>query len=364
MRPVWFRLHWLLGLTLGGVLAFSGLTGALQAFGPELSDWSNGGYTHMDAHGAAPLPVQELHDRALHALPGRRLVEITTYADSTRPARVRLAVTAPFIGPTAPIAETRMADPYNGELLPVRPFGRRVERFMWWLHEVHQGHWGGPRDRLAWWGPRLVGSAAVTLFIAALSGLYLRWPRGKAARSWRSWLWIHSRLKGRVFLFNLHAVLGTCALLAFLVSAHSGVFQNQPMAWYHRALQLSLGVPPLPPFQFPHDDSSIVALIHVDNGGYFDADGDVERGSRATLDLRTGRIAAQPAGREPATLGQKLDAWNQLIHEGRIAGRTGTAYMMLAALALPVFYVTGWLMYLRRARWRPITSVRTPSDRG
>jgi uncharacterized iron-regulated membrane protein len=92
-------------------MAFSGLTGGLMAFGPELTDYFSGGHKKVEAHGAPPLPQSNLQARVHAALPERRSSKITTYAGPSRPAR---------------------------------PLGQSVERFIHWLHGVHQGHWGGP----------------------------------------------------------------------------------------------------------------------------------------------------------------------------------------------------------------------------
>ena len=378
LRKVLFQCHWFVGITVGAILAFSGLTGGLMAFGPQLTDYFSGGYQSIDGHGAPPLGTGELYARVQAALPERTITELTTYADATRPARVRLAVAAGFIGPTAPIAETRMVDPYSGALLPVRPFGQAVERGVHWLHDVHQGHWGGPADPVARSGGFLVGLGSVLLLFVALSGLYIRWPAGRSARSWRAWLALYPRLKGRAFLFNLHAVFGTVALLFLLVSAHSGAFQNGEMNWYGNGVRALVGLPAMrrpggppgaggpPPTgamgpggmgpggparpggpEGPRDPNT-VRLIHLDVDDYFDADGLAHGAKQSTLDRRSGAITPQPPEPAARSFGEKLAATNQILHEGRILGTTGTLLMMLASLCLPAFFVTGWMMYLKR----------------
>ena len=62
-------------------------------------------------------------------------------------------------------------------------------------------------------------------------------------------------------------------------------------------------------------------------------------------------LAVQPE-KAVAGFGAKLVAYNQIIHEGRILGRFGTFLVMLAGFAMPAFYVTGWMMYLKRRRAR------------
>src|SRR6202008_3997063 len=71
-------------------------------------------------------------------------------------------------------------------------------------------------------GKLVAGSVAACLFVLALSGLYLRWPR----KPWslRAWLKLDFALSGRSFLWNLHSVLGTCALLLYLVFTVTGMY--------------------------------------------------------------------------------------------------------------------------------------------
>lgn len=382
LRKIWFQAHWIVGITLGAILCFSGVTGGLMAFGPELTDYFSGGSETIYSVDDAPLSAAALYQRIHDANPSRRIVDLTTYADAHRPAMVHFDVPAGFIGPTAPIAETRMVDPYTGKLMPARPFGHAVERFMHWLHEVHQGHWGPPGAKLPDIGATLVGLGSVFLFFMAFTGLYLRWPRGKAARNWRSWFKIQTRLKGRAFLWNLHSVIGTCVLLAYLVSAHSGAFQNGEMGWYGSGVRAVLGLPAEqrggggPPGGVPGGPggppgaggpgpgaggpggppgggmalSHTVQLIAMPSNGFVDADGDQVNATISILDTNTGMVTAQPADPAPKSFAEALAANNQLIHEGRIWGRTGTALIGTAALCMPVFYISGWMMYLHRRR--------------
>ncbi len=360
MRRLLANIHWFIGITLGAVLAFSGVTGALMAFGPELTDWAAGGGAFVDGGSSAvALSPAQLYARIQPAVPGRRIVDITTWADPRRPARVRIDVPG-FMGPTSPVPEIRMANPYSGELLPARPAGQRIAFFMHWLHEVHQGHVGGPRDAAPRYAAFAVGLASLSLLVMALSGLYLRWPRGRAARSWRAWLRVDVRLRGRAFLWNLHTVVGTVVLLAYVLSAHSGAFQSGPMSWYGNGMRAMLGLAPMPhapgpppagpPGAPPRLPDRPVRLIAMAPDGFFDADYDAVHASIARLDPATG-IATPEAEPAPARgPGAWLGANNQLLHEGRVFGRAGTAVIALASLAMPLFYVTGWMMYLKRRR--------------
>lgn len=352
LKKIAFQLHWIVGITIGAILSFSGLTGGLMAFGPELTTLFSGGYTRLEDGGASPLSAAELYARIHAAIPSRRILDLTTYDDLHRPAMVHFAVPATFIGPTAPIPETHMVDRYSGTLMPYRPLGHAIERSLHWLHEIHQGHWGAPGALLPRIGVPLIGWSTLCLFVMALSGLYLRWPRGKAVRDWRSWFRIHPRLKGRAFLWNLHSVIGTCVLLVYLISAHSGEFHE--MGWYGGSVRALVGLPPTrqgAPGAFGSPSATkTVRLISMPSDGYVDAAGDQINARMSMLDTQSGAISVQSPEPRPKNFGEALAADNQLLHEGRIGGRVGTAIVAAAALGMPVFYVTGWMMYLHRRR--------------
>ena len=70
-------------------------------------------------------------------------------------------------------------------------------------------------------GRVVTGVLAACLMFLALSGLYLRWPR--RVWDWRAWLTFDPALKGRSFLWGLHSVAGTCALVMYLVFTSTGL---------------------------------------------------------------------------------------------------------------------------------------------
>ena len=367
LRNVVFQAHWLVGITVGTFMAFSGLTGGLMAFGPQLTDFFSGANDRVAASSAAPLAVPALYARVHEQLPQSTVTKISVYQDVRKPVKIVFAAPPGPMGPLGPQPTTRLANPYTGELLPVRPAGRAIERFMSWLRDVHQGHWSGPGG-ISSVAATCVGLGAVLLIAMTFAGLYLRWPRGRAAGKWRSWLRIYPRLKGRAFLFNLHAVLGTCALLVLLMIAHSGAFQNGEMSWYGNTVRRLTGLPPLvergpPPGaagagpgmeQGPPPGAGgpgAVSIVYLGAHGYVDADAvDIDVARTLEFDPATGGLKDVPPDPAPRTFGEKLAANNQIIHEGRIFGPWGVLVVMLAALCLPVFYVTGWMMYLQRRR--------------
>ena len=63
------------------------------------------------------------------------------------------------------------------------------------------------------------------------------------------------------------------------------------------------------------------------------------------------RYAGQP-------LGHRLRGSMLALHSGGYFGPLGTALMMVASLAMPLFGVTGWLLYLGRRRMKREAAAR------
>ena len=89
-------------------------------------------------------------------------------------------------------------------------------------------------------GRNITGACSLILVFFCLSGLYLRWPRQVA--SWRAWLTLDWRKKGRSFNWDLHSVFGTWCLLFYLFSALTGLYWSYD--WYSQGLNKLLSDAP------------------------------------------------------------------------------------------------------------------------
>ena len=297
-RQAWFQLHWLLGITAGSVLLVIGLSGAVLSFREELIDALN---------------------------PGGRHVAVQT--------------------------QEALAPP---QLLAA-------------------------------------GVLAIGLFVLALSGLYLRWPRRPL--DWRAWFTFDPALEGRPFLWGLHSVAGTCALLLYLVFTTTGVYwafdavrdRVDAFAGQPRAPAQARNAPRVRNMQ--RDDAGAVdvapawaafqrraaasgwseVILRVPTGAaptvlftWLDAHPAHERArNRMTVRLPGGEVA-QDERHDGKPLGGRFLAAIYPLHMGTYFGLPGRIAMMLAALMLPVFTVTGWMLYLdRRRKKRAVAAERS-----
>jgi sulfite reductase (NADPH) flavoprotein alpha-component len=363
LRTIWFRLHWFVGITAGTVLTIIGLTGATLAFRDELIDALDPGVRHVAVRDVPTLAPADVVAAIARVRPDARIAQVTI--DATPGAAVRIAF-APVPG------ERRGAvvyvDPYTGALQPAL----RAADFFEWVEQLHR--WLLlPREI----GKPVTGALAACLLFMALSGLYLRWPRRMFA--WRSWFAFDVSRRGRLFLRGLHALLGTFALVVYLVSTSTGLYwgfdavKDSVDGWLGANVRLEGGRSPrteggrevagpldlarvwtafvqragawqLASLRLPDRASQPIQVVWLAQDAPHDR-------ARSRMDLRadTGevvrdvRYADQPRG-------DRLVSLVYPLHTGTALGLPGRIAITMAALLLPVFAVTGWAMYLLRRR--------------
>ena len=377
-----FQIHWFLGITAGLVLAVVGVTGALLSFEHDLLKAMNAGVMTVPVPGRAPLPPADLLARIAQAAPGKAIASITLSSAPGDAARVGFAPPANAApGPGGRVrGESRYVNPYTGALLG-QPRG---EGFFRTTMQVHR--WLAAGDV----GKQIVGASTLALVFFCLSGLYLRWPRRWL--DWRAWLRLDGSLKGRSFLWHLHSVVGTWVVVAYLVMSLTGLFWSYD--WYRSGLYTITGTPvpaqrggppaeaqAQPPGQRPERAPGAAAAdVGVDVAAAFAAF-DAAVPARSSLTLRLPSAAGQPlefsyqdanpaherannrlvldAGTlavsaheryDDKPAGQKIMASILPLHSGSFFGLPGLLLFGLASLAMPLFAVTGWMLYLDRRR--------------
>lgn len=224
LKKIWFQTHWLLGISAGIVLAVVGVTGATLSFQNQILRVLNPGVMTVEERGERALTPVELLNAIRGAAPDKTVVSLTLSSDPGDAARVG------FAGANGPRGETRYVDPYSGALLGDGAL--RGEATLRLMDQIHRRLAAGEV------GKQITGACAIALVVLALSGLYLRWPR--SAGDWRKWLTLDWSRKGRSFLWDLHAVAGTWALVFYLCAALTGLYWSYD--WYRSALYKIAGV--------------------------------------------------------------------------------------------------------------------------
>lgn len=360
MRTALFQIHWFLGLTAGLVLMVLGATGGLLSVEDEVTGLISPDIVSVPVREAPRLTPDALIARLKDEAPGRHVTLMVLNGAPDRAAQVRLA-------DGSGRGRETYVDPYDGRILgPARgeEFFHFVRRLHRWL--ILPGNGDG-------WGRTLTGASALALVYLSLSGLYLRWPRGR--RDWRVWLKPALNRRGRALYWSLHAVVGTWVLVLYLVMALTGLWWSY--GWYRDgATYLLTGRPPAAAARntvkregSPVPLDPAFAAFAAAAGPYATASLAPSREGETIRIRSVARDASHFQARDEwrlrpdgslesrdlyaeRALGLRLAGSMLALHEGRFFGPVGWIAFMLAALAMPVFGVTGLLLYLGRRRSR------------
>ncbi|TWB51440.1 sulfite reductase (NADPH) flavoprotein alpha-component [Nitrospirillum viridazoti] len=371
-RWVIYQLHWLLGITLGFVLALMGITGATMSFEDQIMRALSPGVITVAPREAPVLAPDALLARVREQRPDTRVEGVFLSARKDEAARVLFAG-----GVGGNRGERAYVDPYDGTVL-----GRATgEEFFAFIRRLHRwlalpGNGDGP-------GRQITGAAVMALLFFCVSGLYLRWPRRPL--DWRAWLALDTGAKGRAFLWSLHAVIGTWVLLVYLVIGLTGLWWSYD--WYRdAAVQLLTGQPLPAREEGPKGEKGgrergkgEAGPVSVDTAwaGFLAREGDHYAMALLTppgkaggptrvryrplgapadqaydemvLDTATGQVKSESHYADKA-LGAQLLAGVLTVHRGTYFGTGGAVVFMAAAGAMPLFTITGLLMYLDRRR--------------
>lgn len=390
------RTHWLLGITAGVVLAIVGVTGAALSFEHELLRATNPGVMTVNANGQAPLTPAELVARVQTTHPDWRITVLNLSGDPQHAARITFAAKP---GSANRRGESHYLNPYSGEL-HAKPRG---EAFFRQVTQIHRYLAAGDT------GKAIVGASTVVLLVLCLSGVYLRWPRRPL--QWRIWLMPNWSLKGRGFLWNLHAVAGTWALAFYILASLTGLYWSYD--WYRDGLfaltgaprptqqatqqatqQIHQQVPPAPAranaeaggrtrfranaaaptvdlarawtvFRSEVKDVSSVTMRLPERAGqtlqfnYLDLNAAHERASNRLVLDATGASVITHERYDDKPAGAKLMSSMFVLHSGGFFGLPGLILMMLASLMMPLFAISGWILYLDRRKKKSLRTVRT-----
>ncbi|ERJ19207.1 sulfite reductase flavoprotein alpha-component [Salinisphaera shabanensis E1L3A] len=350
-----FQLHWFIGITAGIVLMLIGITGGLMSFQEDILEWINADQVaHFENDQRLSPPALIARYEAEH--PGHAVSSLFWRQD--RPYPVFLGYRTPET--TGRRGERAMLDPTTAE-----PIG--MLRGQWTFGLIRQLH-----QRLAAGatGKFIVGISTIALVLLSITGLWIRWKR----RPRQGWRWVWPRALGGKLAGEWHAVLGLWALLAYLIASLTGLWWS--FDWYRdgaKALfesetpahvelaQDTAGVdmdriwasiaPRLGDaksvfIRLPGEARDPVEVHYVPaNAFHRYADDEL------FVHPSSGEILGEARFADEATGNQLLTSLYAL-HMGAFFGTPGVIVMMLASFAMPVFFVTGLLLYLRRRRMK------------
>ncbi|MET3827791.1 putative iron-regulated membrane protein [Sphingomonas sp. PvP055] len=378
-KRILFQIHWFLGITAGIVLAVMGVTGAAMSFEDEISEALSPRLYAPGVPVRADLSPDAVIARVQADNPGYYVSRLDWEVPRDRSHAVRLTANAGHD----------------------RKQGRADRATGRWLGEPAGAAFFDTVDDLHRWlalpgggngiGRQITGASAMALIFFALSGLYLRWPR--RALDWRAWLVLDLRKTGRNLWRGLHVVIGTWVLLFYLLSALTGLWWSYD--WYSRGVTYALtgkaggedgngmhkaagGIAPRPAIDPawanfravtgdryvwvrisrppPHQPMQAITfdarradarhLRQLDRYSYVPGTSKLKK--RDFYDRRPlGTIVTQSMFE---------------LHRGAFFGLPGRIVMLLTSLTMPLFTVTGFLLYFsRRKRTRAARALEAQS---
>ena len=385
-KKTFFQIHWFLGITAGLILSLMGVTGAIYSYEQQILKWiNNDSYTVQVQQGDKLTPAQ-LYQHFQNTTPEMKINSISVAQDPSASSTVNIAKEGARRG------HNILINPYTAEVLPEIK-GREFFQF---IQQLHRNLTVGPV------GKQITGACTLMLIFFVLSGLYLRWPK---RHSIKQWFFVKPKLKGRNFIWDLHAVVGTWVVIFYLILACTGLYWSYD--WWRSGMFKVLGVErPQPTMQANAGNNRGEGRQGGERGprGEGREEGmNPEQISRA-LDLSwtgfntefsdkystvTFNLPKKPDGsmqlsfvdpvaqheraRNSATynyqtaeftevefyedkkLNEKIMSSMLPVHRGSFFGPIYQFFAMVAALLMPLFFVTGWMLYLKRRKQKRLT---------
>lgn len=371
VKSAFLQVHSIIGLAISLILGLIGVTGAMLAFEDEIVASLNRDVATVAVQSAPMLTPEQIAAR-LHDQGQGKVGLMVLSSEPGAAVRVRFAR-----GEGGERASVYV-NPYDGHVLsPVHGEGffvtlRNLHRFL-----LLPGNGNG-------YGRIITGVAVLGLLILLISGLVLRWPR--RVRSLRTWLKPNLAMPGRAFHWSLHSVVGTWVLPVYLVILLTGLWWS--FDWYKASATWLLSSKPAVATKAPGGgqdkargkagDSAAPSLDRVWNAflaeegsRYHVAFMQVPNGAGSVVWIRsvakdaphedardeyridgvTGRVISAERYADRTT-GERILAGVLYIHRGAFLGLPGRIVFMIAAALMPLFMVTGFILYLSRRRLR------------
>ncbi len=372
-RKFWIKVHRTIGLFLGALFVFVGLTGSVLAFWQSIDEWLNASIMRVEAPPqAAYRPLDEILAAAKAAAPPDGMPERLRMPRNSSAAAVvtymvpwdnlETAVFEIFVNPyTARVTGQRLL--LRGDSLLSQPL----------IHIVMDLHWtlllGAEKAYV-------VGIPALFLFVSIFVGLFLWWPRNG---NWRHALLIKWGATRDRIAYDVHKTVGLYLSAVLMVSLFSGIcmiFKPQVrsvvalFSVIHQEPQNLKSTPISGQRPLGLDAAAAIAdkvfpagklhwiLIPEGSKGVFvvgkQADDEPNRAStnrNVIIDQYSGQVL-HVQDRANFTAGERFLEWQYPLHCGEAFGNAGRAFMLAMGFVPLILYVTGFLRWRQKARVR------------
>ena len=378
-KKFWFKAHFILGLAFGFILLITATTGGLLSFEKEILKLINSkSYVVAVPNDVKKAQAHEMIAALKQHIPDAKINAVTLSSNPTSSAVITIASS----NPQQRKGINYYINPYTCELLP----HIQGESFFKTVEDIHR------RLMLGNIGKQLVGVSSIVLVILLFSGLYLYFPRLK--RTFLASFTFSFKSKGRYFLHSIHSSIGLWVLPLYLVAVLTGLYWSYD--WYRQGLHTLSGVAlPVKPTMNVNKSSQTLTLeqnkkepqlnrkkstitadtqlskafkmfeiflqkeyssatIRVPNKGsvytisYFDEDIIHSRArNQMQIDIHSWELLKHERY-ENKPLNEKLIGSMLPLHSGEYFGIIGQTLMFIASMLMPLFAITGLMLYINR----------------
>ncbi len=376
LRKVWLNVHRWLGLTVGLLFAFSGLTGSLIVFNLTLDESLNASLKLTRNHGTQT-PVTDIVAAAERRAPAPGRVVNVFY-----PRVANGTFTLHFRDPEkSNKSETTevFVDPVTAEFL-----GQRIKDsgVLAWIYRLHSTLLAGDSGKM------LLGGTALAALVSLTSGLMLWWPLIR--KGFR----IGFGIRQRTLLFDLHKSLGASFSVVLLLVVVTGIYLTLPglikplvttiSAETKLPAKVKSKIPkPRGPSINP-DAAASTALAEMPGCRLMSIElpikpddayrvfvrqpgevGQLRGVGRVWVDQYSGKVVATRDWRK-FTFADTVFRIQLALHSGDAFGPAGRWIFFVGGLVPTVLYATGFLLWRRRSRQRKssiqVTDSRHPNS--
>lgn len=381
-KNIWFKLHLILGLSAGFILLIVGFTGSMLSFEKEILSAINQDTYKVSVLEQGRLSTKELLEKFKEQKPQAKINAITISSFEDNSTSINVAGE----GENARKGVTYYVNPYTAEILPEL----KGVSFFKTVENIHR------RLLLSDFGKQVVALCVVSLLILIFSGIYIYFPRLK--KSFLQSITLNFQSKGRFFLANLHSVIGMWVIPFYLVASLTGLYwsydfvsnglhsitgvekpkkaqmkaptegQNKSQSEKQKEVKAEMPIQMAEKVSF--DDVALAvdtfknlvenryssANLRFPQKGsvysfdYLAVDVPHERAkNKIEFDIKTNEVSKHEKY-EDKTLTQKLMGSILPLHTGEYFGVIGQTLMFLASLMMPLFTITGFMLYIKRTK--------------
>ncbi|MFA6739939.1 MAG: PepSY-associated TM helix domain-containing protein [Arcobacteraceae bacterium] len=381
-KNIWFKLHLILGLSAGFILLIVGFTGSMLSFEKEILSSINQNTYKVTVFDKSKLSTKELLEKFQEQKPQAKINAITISSFEDNSTSINVAGE----GENARKGVTYYVNPYTAEILPEL----KGVSFFKTVENIHR------RLLLSDFGKQVVALCVVSLLILIFSGIYIYFPRLK--KSFLQSITLNFQSKGRFFLANLHSVIGMWVIPFYLVASLTGLYwsydfvsnglhsitgvekpkkaqmkaptegQNKSQSEKQKEVKAEMPIQMAEKVSF--DDVALAvdtfknllenkyssATLRFPQKGsvysfdYLAVDVPHERAkNKIEFDIKTNEVSKHEKY-EDKTLTQKLMGSILPLHTGEYFGVIGQTLMFLASLMMPLFAITGLMLYIKRTK--------------